>query len=275
MFDDLKIYRGCDIPVTSKIIVKQPRLQQIVDFGEKEYFYAIYTLISVGADLKWQLWEKGIDYTEIEDYELFYSYIWQQVGSKKKIIDELSKTDEGKQLLDTFSQEDLNNKMINPLQLVLNIDLGDFELYKEEKENQPINIILYDKEHDITIDKVVYTRMVDLIRKIHGFKRNNEMPANEATKRDLIEDARDEAFANQNKEYKSVLRPLISYLKTKSGSFGREDIWNMKINEFFYDIKKSGSVKETELLLQGAYSGFSSLKGISNKKLDWFADVNE
>ena len=71
MFDDLKIYRGCDIPVTSKIIVKQPRLQQIVDFGEKEYFYAIYTLISVGADLKWQLWEKGIDYTEIEDYELF------------------------------------------------------------------------------------------------------------------------------------------------------------------------------------------------------------
>ena len=35
----------------------------------------IYTLCSVGADLKWQLDDMGKDYTQIEDYELFYSVL--------------------------------------------------------------------------------------------------------------------------------------------------------------------------------------------------------
>lgn len=32
----------------------------------------VHTLCSVGADLKWQLDDIGIDYTKISDYELFY-----------------------------------------------------------------------------------------------------------------------------------------------------------------------------------------------------------
>jgi hypothetical protein len=43
--------------------------------------------------------------------------------------------------------------------------------------------------------------IVDAVRKIHGFKRNNEIPANEITKMDLIDDARDEAMMSAKKEY--------------------------------------------------------------------------
>ena len=71
---------------------------------------------------------------------------------------------------------------VNPLSLTLkDIDLADFNIYTDEN-NQ---IVLYDKEHDITIDRFVYARIVDAVRKIHGFKRNNEIPANEITKMDL------------------------------------------------------------------------------------------
>ena len=36
--DDLKIYRGNDIQITPKIIVAQPTIGQIEEFGEKRYF---------------------------------------------------------------------------------------------------------------------------------------------------------------------------------------------------------------------------------------------
>ena len=75
-FDELKIYRGGDIQITPKIIVTQPTLGQIEKFGEKQYFNAVYTLTAVGADLKWQLWDlEQIDYTTIEDYDLFIRFI--------------------------------------------------------------------------------------------------------------------------------------------------------------------------------------------------------
>ena len=84
--DDLKIYRGSDIRITDKIIVTQPIIDQIIEFGEKRYFSTVHTLTGVGADFKWQLWDYfGIDYTQIDDFELFKKMICGLLSSKKKI----------------------------------------------------------------------------------------------------------------------------------------------------------------------------------------------
>ena len=36
--DELKVYKGDDIRITDKIIVIQPTIEQIIEFGEKRYF---------------------------------------------------------------------------------------------------------------------------------------------------------------------------------------------------------------------------------------------
>jgi hypothetical protein len=172
--------------------------------------------------------------------------------------------------LSKLNEDDFSAMLINPLELILNIDLGDFIPYEKVDNSQ---IVLYDKEHDITIDKFVYTRIVDIVRQIHGFKRNNEKPANERTKMDLIEDARDEAMANSRKPYKSLLKPLVSFLSVKTGMCGDERIWNIPIGMFFDNIKRANKIQEAELLLQGAYSGFASLKGVDKSKLDMTGDI--
>lgn len=272
-YDELKIYRGSDIQITPKIIVTQPTLDQIERFGESRYFHAVHTLTSVGADFKWQLWDYSqIDYTQIEDYDLFIKFISQIVSSKKKIYEEWENNpDEYADKLNNLSEEDKNEMLINPLQLVLkDIDLADFTPCISKKNNQ---IILYDIDRDITIDRAVYSQMVDVIRKIHGFKRNNEIPANERTKMDLIDDARDEAILASQKPYKSILKPLISSLTVKCGMCGDDRIWNMKIAMFFDNIKRVNKIQDAELLLQGAYSGFASLKGVDKTRLDWAGDI--
>ena len=170
-----------------------------------------------------------------------------------------------------MTEEDWEELLFNPISLTLkNIDFADFEEYESDKNHETI---LYDKEHDITIDRFVYTRIIDAVRKIHGFKRNNELPANEITKMDLIEDARDDFMRDSQKPYKSVLKPLISALAVKTGQLGSESIWNTKINMFFDAIKRIGKIQDAELLLQGAYSGFASLKGVDKSRLDWAGDI--
>ena len=271
--DDLKIYRGSDIRITDKIIVIQPTIDQIIEFGEKRYFQTVHTLTGVGADFKWQLWDYfEIDYTTIDDFELFKKMICPMLSSKKKIYNELmAHKEEYEEQLNKMTEEDLEELLFNPISLVLkDIDFADFEECESSKDPETI---LYDEEHDITIDRFVYTRIVDAVRKIHGFKRNNQLPANDVTKMFLIDDARDEAMAAAQKPYKSVLKPLISALAVKTGQLGSDSIWNTKINMFFDAIKRINKIQDAELLLQGAYSGFASLKGVDKDRLDWTGEI--
>lgn len=271
--DDLKIYRGSDIHITDKIIVTQPTIDQIIEFGEKRYFQAVYSLTGVGADFKWQLWDYfGIDYTQIDDFELFKKLIWRSLSSKKHVYKELMENqDKYTEELKKITEEDLAEMLVNPLSLILkDLDLADFEEYQSDKNPETI---LYDKEHDVTIDRFVYTRIVDAVRKIHGLKRNNQLPANEITKMFLIDDARDEAMAAAQKPYKSVLKPLISALAVKTGQLGSGSIWNTKINMFFDAIKRINKIQDATLLLQGAYSGFANLKGVDKDRLDWAGEI--
>ena len=271
--DELKIYRGNDIRITDKIVVVQPTIEQIMEFGEKRYFQSVYSLTGVGADFKWQLWDYfGIDYTQIEDYELFKKLIYPSLSSKKHIYKELIEhQDEYEEQLKNISEEELNDMLVNPLSLILkDIDLADFQEYESDKNHETI---LYDKEHDITIDRLIYAQIVEAVRKIHGLKRNNQIPANERTKMDLIDDARDDAMLAAQQPYKSVLKPLISALAVKTGQLGSDSIWNTKINMFFDAIKRINKIQDAELLLQGAYSGFASLKGVDKTRLEWAGEI--
>ena len=194
------------------------------------------------------------------------------LSSKKKIYEELKNNPEKyEEHISKMTNEDWDELLFNPISLVIkDIDFADFEEYDSDKNQETI---LYDREHDITIDRFVYARMVDAVRKIHGFKRNNQLPANEITKMFLIDDAREEAMAASQKEYKSVLKPLISALAVKTGQLGSDSIWNTKINMFFDAIKRINKIQDAELLLQGAYAGFASLKNVPKERLDWSGDI--
>ena len=276
-YDELKIYRGSDIYITDKIKIKQPTIGQIEEFGEQRYFSAVLNLTSVGVDLIWHLTEMGIDFTKISDYDLFLKVIVPLVSSKKNILKLLEENylydEECAKIYNSLSDEDKEEMLINPLELVLdNIDLADFIQCTDTTTNE---VVLYNKDKDITIDRTVYMRVVDVVRKMHGFKRNNIVPANESTKQDMIEDARDEHLASKYNTFKSILLPYVSSLiNHPSCSYKHNDIWDLGINAFFDSIKRINKIQNATLLLQGAYSGFASLKGIDKERLDWSGDLN-
>ena len=137
--DELSIYRGKSIRVNRHITITIPTISQIEEFGERRYFNAVHNFTSVGADLKWQLWDLGVDYTQIEDYDLFVKLISQLVSSKKELHDDMiANPNNYTQHLD---EDELEELLVNPMELLLSgIDMADFHPYKVEKTQQ---VVLY------------------------------------------------------------------------------------------------------------------------------------
>ena len=143
-YDELKIYRGSDIYITDKIKIKQPTIGQIEEFGEQRYFSAVLNLTSVGVDLIWHLTEMGIDFTKISDYDLFCKVIVPLVSSKKNILKLLEENylydEECAKIYNSLSDEDKEEMLINPLELILdNIDF----VHEYQKFKRKTNRMLY------------------------------------------------------------------------------------------------------------------------------------
>ena len=135
---------------------------------------------------------------------------------------------------------------------------------------------MYDSKRDILIDEQIYQKFTEILRNMHGLKRNAQIPANEATKQILIEDAREEYELGKDKPYVSQLKNLVSAMVNCQGfKYNHSQVWDMKINAFLDSVKRISKIKNAEMLLQSGYSGFGiNLKEIPNSQLNWLGELD-
>lgn len=243
--DELKVYRGDDFVISDYITIHQPTLDEIERYGERDYYSMVYQLTSTPQSMKWQLWDMGVDYTEITPFELFYRILYC-----------------------LYSQEKTS---------ILFGDL-DFTLFEPWQRNDDNSILLYQivNGKEIIIDESIYNSIMDYLRQVHDINKDEKMPANNSTKMILIEDDRDEYLRNKNKPYHSQLKNLISSMVNCEGfKYNHSQVWDMKINAFMDSVKRISKIKNANLLLQSGYSGFGvNLKEIDKKQLDWLGELD-
>lgn len=243
--DELKIYRGEDFHLSDYITLHQTSLGEICDYGESNYFSMIYNITATPQSLKGQLWKKGIDYTTLTPYQLFWNLLYK-----------------------TYPVE--RTKII----------FGDFDFTKFTPKNYKNEVVLVQKigGEQVIFDEVLYNIMIDYICKSHFIKRDLKMPGNEKTKTVLIEDALEEMEAAQNAEKKSMLKNLISAMVNSPGfKYNHEQVWDMKIYAFMDSVKRIGKIKESDLILQSGYSGFGiDLSKLKNKEkiTNWLGELD-
>ena len=244
--------RDIDIDIMKEILVNEGRSDivdkvKINEYGEKAYYSMVYTLCSVGADLKWQLDDIGVDYTQIDDFELFYSLLSRSYSKEQTRI--------------LFGDV---------------LDFSEMQLMYNNNLQENVLVQFFDDETYIQIDRYVYNAIVSTLRKIHRIKRNDEIPGNEATRQILIEDARDEYEENKNKPAKPYLLPLVSAMVNSTG-FKRDDksVFGMNIYAFMDSVARISKIKNSELLLQSGYSGFGiDLKKVNSDETNWLGELN-
>lgn len=199
--DDLKLYIGDDYVINDHIKVLQPTIKQIAEFGEKEFFSVVHTVTAIPSDMKANLWDMGLDWMEVDDFELFVMLSQTLTPDRTKLL------------------------------------FGDLDFTKLKPYNHPHvedEIILADKETGVLIDKMIYLRIVSYLRKAFNITPKVEKAANKMTKKILIEEDRKKIEFNKDKPFKSFLLPLISSVKVKQG-YTKDYVLNMGYVEFMND----------------------------------------
>ena len=236
--DELQLYFGDDYVINDYIKITQPLIGEVVDYGEAQYFSMVHTLTAIPSDMKSQLWDLGLDWTEMDDFELFMMLVQTLTLDKTSIL---------------FG------------------DL-DFSKLKPFKNNQNGDIVLADKETGIIIDKMIYLRIMSYLRKLHNITPKVEKAANKMTKKVLIEEDRQKILLAKDKPFKSYLLPLISAIKVKQG-YTKDYVRNMGLYEFFDDIARAQVINNADHLLSGAYSGMMDLKKVNKQEFNWMREL--
>lgn len=237
--DELKMYFGYNHVVNENIIIRQPTILEIIEFGEQHYWSVVQTLCAIPSDMKYPLWEAGIDYEEISDFEFFIL---------------ISKN---------LTKEDTC------------ILLGDLDLSKLEQYVDPENgdVILSDEYGEVVIDKYVYQIIVNCIRKMHGLTPKIEHAVNAFTKKMLIEEDKENLQRMKNKPFTSVLKPLVSSLCNSSGfKYKKNELDEVGIVEFMDSIQRISLIKSSDALLKGCTGGMIDATKIDKKDLNWTRD---
>ena len=237
--DELQLYIGDDYVINDHIRVLQPTIRQIAEFGEKEFFSVVHTVTAIPSDMKSQLWDLGIDWMEVDDFELF-------------VMLSQTLTPDRTQLL-----------------------FGDLDFTKLKPYNHPHvegEIILADKETGVLIDKMIYLRIVSYLRKAFNITPKVEKAANKMTKKILIEEDRKKIEFNKDKPFKSFLLPLISSVKVKQG-YTKDYVLNMGYVEFMNDVARLQVIHNADHLLSGVYAGTIDMKRLNKAELNWMKEL--
>lgn len=240
MIDQLRLFRGEGYKINDKIDIKQPTLEDIVNFGEQKYFGLIRIICSTPADRKVDIWDKlHIFWEQMDEYELFLS------------------------IFQTLQHEDVS---------ILFGDM-DFTSFKIGRMNGLPDMVLKNKD-DVVIDRAIHKLMTDYLRLIHKMKKNVDTGFNDATRKIMIEDDRDEMEIQRQKPFQSLLLPLISALTNcPDFKYRWDDVWSLPIGVFMDSVGRVQKHKSYSHLMQGIYSGCVDMKKLDKRELNWMGDL--
>lgn len=250
--DVLKVYFGDPIQIDDDIVLYQPTIGDIVEYGEVEFWYLANQLCSNPTSMRLSLWDAGIDWTKMKDFDLFISIISAIDKDKSKLI---------------FG--DLDLQQFKPV-LVKDKD-------NEEDEGKPV--LIYLPNPIIQIDEAKYERIVGYLRTMFNIHPKVEKAKDKLTKQWLIDEERtkiiNEAKFKKNTEWKpSVLFSMISAALNHPGfKYKKSELKDVHIFEFMDSIRRLQIYENTTALLKGMYSGMIDAKSIKQEELNWVRDI--
>lgn len=238
--DELSLYFGDPYVVNDYITITIPKIGEVVKYGERQYYSMVQTITAIPSEMKASLWDAGIDWTQITDFQLFMMLAPTLPKDKTYIL---------------FG--DLDFQAMKPF---------------ENKLNE--TIVLRNPDTGAVIDELAYGKITSYLCSAHNLTKKVEKAANEFTKKFMIDEDRQKLQHNAKQPYKSFLRPLISAVKCRQG-YTLDYVKNMGLFEFFDDLNRLQVIVNVDALLQGSYSGMVDTSKIPKKNFDWCREITK
>lgn len=246
-FDKLQMYFGKPYVVNldganGSIVIKMPTVGNVMMYGEKLFHEALSIFVTNTTSYRLALWDSGIDWNEISDFELFCMlYTRLDKGAVDLIFDGLD-----------FSKFQLQKKMIN-----------------EEPQ-----IVLYNKEDDIEINEDVYQYIHQYLQEVFNIFPAEKITHSKTMKEMFIHKDRLEFERNKDESKNSSMQALISSCVNHPGfKYKLNELTQLGIAEFYDSVKRLQIYESSTALMKGMYSGFVDSSKISSDSYNFMKEI--
>ena len=244
-FDLLQLWSGFDYKVDDYITIRQPTMGDIIRFGEKKVSASILPFVTNPTSFRLQLWDMGVDWNEISDFDLFIA-----------LSQELKKED-------------------------TSLIFGDFDfsilLPRENSITGEKLLIAPDGAFFIDEDKYMHIR--EYIRLMFNQYPKVEKAKGKTTKQAIIDEERMKLLnikKDEKSQNKSIYLPLISSMVNHPGfKYRKDELDKVGIYEFMDSVQRLQVYESTTALMKGIYSGFIDTSKMDLKNdLNWLKDLH-
>lgn len=221
--------------INDSVHIIVPKVGEILK-DEDAYYDLVSALTAMPIDMMVQLDDAHIDFTKINEYELFLL------------------------LFEGLKKQDTS------------LIFGDLDLKNFDFDENPQNgmITLYDKERDIRIDRAIHGQIAAALRKIHHLEKNRRKPANAEAKEYMLKRARDKLKRKKNRKEDSQLESLIvALVNTEQFKYDFEGTRELSIYQFNESVRQIVKKIDYDNRMYGIYTGTLNPKEFSQDDLNW------
>ena len=250
-FDKLQMYFGEPYVIDTKdalgsITIYSPSIGDIMRLGEAKFFASLNVLINNTTSYRLMLWDAGIDWCEISDFELFIT---------------LYKT----------LQKEVTTLLFGDL------DFQKFELMKKVKDDKEV-ITLVNKEQNVEIDETVYQLIHQYLQNVFGIFPDEKITESAMLKDMYIQKDRNE-LRNQETLEKQGKKKSISMQSTISACINHpgfkyklSELKDVGVCEFYDSVKRLQIYENATACLKGMYSGMVDGSKIDSESYNFMRD---
>lgn len=223
--------------ITDKVTIRIPTIREILEFGDVEYFNAIYMLSSVPFERMGELAAHKIDYENITEYQLFmYSFMALSDDVAKLLFKDL--------LPSNFHRA-----------------------FDKDKE------ILFDRATQTTLDEVTCAKIANFFRTLRGVKKVMQKAANKTTKKYLVEKELKKFIKAQRSSGRSYLDTLIiDMVNTPEFGFTFEECLNSNLYLFNASVRQVIKRVEYDQVMSGVCHGTIDVTKLDMEKIHWLSN---
>lgn len=221
--------------INEHIKIQIPTVGEVLD-NEDDYYTMVTMLTAMPVDMMVQLDDIGIDFTAINEYELFLILFNALKDKDTSLI---------------FGELDLKpfRSAVNP---------------------QNNTIVLRNKETGVVIDRGIQGQIASVLRKIHNLKRNNRKPANQEAREYMLQRAREKMRRRSKCMNDSQLEELIvAMVNTEQFHYGFEGTRELSIYQFNESVRQVIKKIDYDNRMHGVYAGTVNAKELSQDDLNW------
>lgn len=226
-----------EYPITDKIKIMIPTVGEVIEH-EEEYFQLVTALTAVPYDMMVQLDDIGVDFTKIDEYELFLVLFNGIKGGDTSLV---------------FGDLPVQN----------------FETVVNTKTEQ---VVLYDDVNDVVIDQSIYYQIASTLRKINHLEKTMKKAGNDEARDYLIKRERMKMKRRQGrKQFSQFEQLIVAMVNAEQFKYNYESVANLTIYQFQESVHQIVNKVDYDNLMRGVYAGTVKISDISQDRLNWLS----